>query len=327
MSSGAKLAGFGLVLVAMLGIGAAIGGAVGPIDVDDAEEHEAEGHGDEHVDGAEDGAPSGALPVGGLLVSQDGYTLVPEDRSADPGELAFVIEGPDGEPVQDLELLHDRELHLIVASGDLQEYAHLHPERDDEGRWTVELPDLAPGAYRAFADFQPADGEQLTLGIDLTREGSTEPSAPLAPVATDEVAGYEVTLEQDLSGTSGEVTVTVREDGEVVTTEPYLGAAGHLVALRDGDLAYLHVHPLGEEPNGPVGFVVEVPSAGTYALFFDFQVDGEVHTARFVVEVPSTDGAGSASGEPSATTPTPSTAAPSGTGSTVDDHGHTDDDH
>jgi hypothetical protein len=324
VSPGTKLAGFGLVLVAMLGIGAAIGGAVGPVDVDDAE-HGAEEHGDDHgAASTEEGVAAGGLPAGGLLVSQDGYTFVSEDRSADPGELAFVIEGQDGEPVQDLELLHDRALHLIVASQDLQEYAHLHPERDDEGRWTVELPDLAPGAYRAFADFQPAGGEQLTLGIDLTRGGPVAPAEPLAPVATDEVAGYEVTLEQDLAGTSGEVTITVREDGEAVTTEPYLGAAGHLVALRDGDLAYLHVHPLDEEPNGPVGFAVEVPSDGTYALFFDFQVDGEVHTARFVVEVPSAAEPGTSADGPTATTPT---TVPAGASTTVDEHGHTDDDH
>ena len=29
--------------------------------------------------------------------------------------------------------------------------------------------------------------------------------------------------------------------------EPYLGAKGHLVALREGDLAYLHIHPEGGE--------------------------------------------------------------------------------
>lgn len=73
-------------------------------------------------------------------------------------------------------------------------------------------------------------------------------------------------------------------------TDPYLGAAGHLVALRDGDLAYVHVHPLAEEPSGPVGFGVEVPSAGRYALFFDFEVDGTVRTARFVADLAPADG-------------------------------------
>ena len=32
--------------------------------------------------------------------------------------------------------------------------------------------------------------------------------------------------------------------------QPYLAAYGHLVALRQGDLAYLHVHPDGEPGDG-----------------------------------------------------------------------------
>jgi hypothetical protein len=94
------------------------------------------------------------------------------------------------------------------------------------------------------------------------------------------VGGFDV----ELADHEGALTVTVRRGGDVVTTEPYLGAAGHLVALRDGDLAYLHVHPLDEEPSGPVRFALEYPSPGRYALFFDFQVDGTVRTARFVVD-------------------------------------------
>ncbi len=106
----------------------------------------------------------------------------------------------------------------------------------------------------------------------------------LEPQSVDTVDEYDVTLDRELTGAGSQVTVTIRRDGQVVTTEPYLGAAGHLVALRDGDLAYLHVHPLDDEPAGPVRFAVEVPSAGTYALFFDFQVDGVVRTARFVID-------------------------------------------
>jgi hypothetical protein len=59
------------------------------------------------------------------------------------------------------------------------------------------------------------------------------------------------------------------------------------VALRDGDLAYLHVHPAGEpgdgttEPGPDVTFYATAPSAGDYRLFLDFQHDGVVRTAEF----------------------------------------------
>jgi hypothetical protein len=61
------------------------------------------------------------------------------------------------------------------------------------------------------------------------------------------------------------------------------------VALRAGDLAYLHVHPGGvpgdgaTEPGPTVSFTATAPSAGSYRLFLDFKHDGEVRTAAFTV--------------------------------------------
>lgn len=272
MSAPAKLGAFGAVLGLALAGGAALGEAVGPIDVGEPAPH-----------AMDEASTATELPAGGLLVSQDGYTFEPEQREL--GErFSFTITGPDGHAVTDFDVRHDRELHLILASSDLQSYAHLHPERDAEGEWSIELPELAPGSYRAFADFQPAGGEPLTLGVDVAVPGSLAGLAELEPVDEAEVGPFTASLHVE----DGEATVTVRRDGEVVVTDPYLGAAGHLVTLREGDLAYVHVHPLDEEPTGPVAFGLEVPSDGRYALFFDFQVDGEVHTARFVADLDPT---------------------------------------
>ena len=88
--------------------------------------------------------------------------------------------------------------------------------------------------------------------------------------------------------------MTVSRDGNPVTDlDPYLGALGHLVAIRDGDLAYLHVHPLDEldGPGGPtVRFAVDVPTAGTYGLYFDFSHGDTVRTAAVTVTAASSAG-------------------------------------
>ena len=62
--------------------------------------------------------------------------------------------------------------------------------------------------------------------------------------------------------------------------EPYLGANGHLVALREGDLAFLHVHP-----TEGVQFESTFPTVGRYRLFLQFKHEGRVHTAAFTQEV------------------------------------------
>jgi hypothetical protein len=66
-----------------------------------------------------------------------------------------------------------------------------------------------------------------------------------------------------------------------VEVQEYLGARGHLVALRQGDLAFLHVHP----DESSQRFMATFPTAGAYRLFLQFKVDGRVHTAAFTQEV------------------------------------------
>lgn len=298
MSAGAKLGAYGLVLAAAVGGGAGLGTAVGPVDVRSDEEHHAD-----HGPIADTSSPP--ADVGGLPISDDGYRLVPEDRLADAGPFAFTIVDHDGSPVHDFAEVHGRELHLLVAGRDLQDFTHVHPTRDPRGRWSVDLPTMPAGAYRAFADFRPTGARTLTLGVDLVVPGVVAEPAPLVDRRAVDLDGFDVVLDGDLHpGAEAELTVTVRKAGAVVTTDPYLEAAGHLVALRDGDLAYLHVHPLDEAPNGPVRFAVDAPSAGTYGLFFDFVVDGQLRTARFVVTT---------AGGPAAPT-TATTAPPAGHG-------------
>lgn len=281
MNPGAKLAAFALVLAAMFGGGIGLGSAVGPIDIGEDGEH-----GADHTPGSTED-PTSPLPAGGLLVSQGGYTFEVDDRElplASAGELRFVITDPEGRPLTRYDELHERKLHLVVVARNLTTYAHVHPTIDSTGTWSADLPALPSGGYRAFADFAPAGGERLTLGIDLLVPGEVTSQGSLAEQRTAQVDGYEVTLEGDAGpGEESELTITVRRDGEIITTEPYLGAAGHLVAIRDGDLAYLHVHPVGTTPDGPVRFMVDAPSIGAYGLYFDFAHDGAVHTAAFTL--------------------------------------------
>ncbi|WP_409469660.1 hypothetical protein [Streptomyces sp. HC307] len=188
----------------------------------------------------------------------------------------------------------EEELHLILASRDLTVYRHLHPTRTADGTWRMPVNLPTAGDYRLFADFAPAaeDGESLTLGTDLAVAGHYEPQELPQQVSTSRADGYTVTLHGDLdTGSARDLTFEVRKDGKPVTDlQPYLGAYGHLVALRAGGLAYLHVHPNSEaggartKPGPTVSFTATAPSAHTYRLFLDFKHDGKVRTANFTVQ-------------------------------------------
>jgi hypothetical protein len=215
--------------------------------------------------------------------------------------LRFEILGPDGAPVTRYDTEHDKDLHLIVVRRDQAHFQHVHPVLGDDGTWSVPVDLSAAGEYRVFADFTPTghDGG-LTLGADLAVPGAYQPVPLPAPAPSAAVVdGYAVTLAGDLvPGRSSELTLTVSRDGAPVTDlQPYLAAYGHLVALRAGDLAYLHVHPAGAPgdgvtPAGPgITFYATAPTAGDYRLYLDFQHNGVVRTAEFTVHAGQSDGA------------------------------------
>jgi hypothetical protein len=292
MNTALKLAGFGLGLVAAFGAAVGIGAAAGPIGPA-AENTSADGHA--MAAEAHDEAPAtGALPAKGLLITQDGYTLDLTDDAAPAGAatpVAFRILGPDGHAVTAYDESHDEDLHLIAVRRDLSGFQHVHPTLGADGVWTTPLA-LTPGTWRLFADFVPsADGRNRTLGADLAVAGEYTPAPLPAESRTAEVDGYTVTLDGALvPGEESELMLSVARDGRPVTDlQPYLAAYGHLVVLRDGDLAYLHVHPAGEpgdgttQPGPEITFFTTAPSVGAYRLFLDFQHGDTVRTAAFTV--------------------------------------------
>jgi len=301
-SPAVKLGAYGILLVGLLGAGAAVGAAVGP-------DPTTPSHSTHDTAPPATAATADTPGLAGLAVSQDGYQLqmtATTFPANTPAELQFVIAGTDGSPVTGFDVAHDKELHFIVVSRDLATFAHVHPERDRSGTWTVTAPAMPPGSYRVYADFVPTGGTGLTLAADLAVPGDYTPQPVAAPSDADTVDGYDVAFDGNLvADEESELTVTVTRNGEPVTDlDPYLGALGHLVAIRDGDLAYLHVHPLDDldGPGGPaVRFAVDVPTAGTYGLYFDFSHGDTVRTAAVTATAASTTSTG---------TPTTEAASP-----------------
>jgi len=249
--------------------------------------------------GGGDTADTAAAQPPGLAVSQSGYTLVPATTLFQPGKqetLKFTIQGPDGKPVTQYTETHEKDLHLIVVRRDLSGFDHVHPTRDASGTWSIPFTFTAGGTWRLFTDFQPtALGKTLTLGTDVNVSGLYIPVPLNEPTSVFSIDGYDVTLAgTPIAGKESELTFTVSKGGKPVTDlQPYLGAFGHLVSLRGGDLAYLHTHPAQEAEAGQKGgpgitFGTTFPTAGTYSLFLDFQHAGKVRTAEFTVNVGTT---------------------------------------
>jgi len=274
-----RLALFLAGLIAVFVVAAGVGSLVEPADT------EVEGHG-------EAGHETTHAPAG-LGVSEDDYVLRVASTQLARGEaheLRFSIEGADGHPVTEFDELHERRMHLIVVRRDGTGFQHLHPEIDEAGTWSIPVELERAGVYRAFADFS-VEGEQRTLAADLFVSGGEFEARPFPPAdPVDETNGYEVSLDADdpVAGEPTPLTFSVSSGGRPVEDlAPYLGAKGHLVALREGDLAFLHVHP--EEGQGvgaeEIAFEATFPTAGRYRLYLQFRHEGVVRTVEFTLEV------------------------------------------
>lgn len=285
----AYVVGLAVVLAAALGAGR----LAGPLEAEPvAHEGEAHGAADSVGHGGHEPDPAAALP-GGLQVSEGGYTLDLLDERVEPGRertVRFRILGPDGDPVTAYDVEHEKRLHLIAVRRDLDGFQHVHPTLADDGTWTARLA-LTPGTVRLFADFVATGGSPLTLGTDLQVPGDYRPAGRTEPTRVARTDGYEVRLGGDLvAGEATTLTLHLTRGGKPVTDlQPYLGAHGHLVAIREGDLAYLHVHP-EDGPAGPeVDFGTTLPTPGRYRLFLDFKHGDVVRTAAFTVATSGSD--------------------------------------
>lgn len=285
MSAGKRIGLFVVGLLVVFGGAAAVGSLVEPTDTESDAPHGGE-HGSEPGDA--------------------GYALrMSPTEMGERGELRFTIEGSEG-AVTEFDELHERRMHLIVVRRDGAEFQHLHPDMDEDGNWTMPIEFDRPGVYRAFADFS-VGGEQRTLSEDISVAGGgleMRPFPPARPV--DSTDGYEVRLQagEPIAGEPASLTFAVSKGGHVVhDLAPYLGAKGHLVALREGDLAFLHVHPEEAQPAGGVhaghgghggaaagmneiAFAATFPTAGRYRLYLQFKHEGAVQTVEYTVVVP-----------------------------------------
>lgn len=214
-----------------------------------------------------------------------------------PGEvtLAFKMFGLDAHEFgpDDLNIAHEKLMHLIVVRDDATGFQHVHPEYQN-GRWTVKTNIPQQGAYNMYVDVSPKEEAETILRVPLTIGGKTAQAQfpAISQNMTVTQDGMQVKLSVNSSFKTKEHSklqfMLTRNGQPVAQIEPYLGAFGHVVVLRHGDPDdYLHAHPVTETKptNGQVEFESEFPSKGTYTIYAQFQVSGKVMTFPITLSV------------------------------------------
>lgn len=183
----------------------------------------------------------------------------------------------------DLEVNHEKLLHLIIVDEHLNQFHHVHPEKTNNGTFTLNM-DLPEGSYKAFIDIKPKNAsyhvEPIPFHIGEKVEDHHHQALQPDGTLTKKVDEYEVSLKMSSQKATEPITLSFELDE--ANLQPYLGAMGHIVILNEDATEYIHVHPANDHE---AIFETQFSQAGTYKIWAEFKQNGVVRAFPFVVEI------------------------------------------
>jgi hypothetical protein len=188
-----------------------------------------------------------------------------------------VYQSPGDVPVDDLQVEHEKLMHVIGVRDDLSEFFHIHPQRTSSGMWQVIHTFTNGGRYSIWADIKRRGTVYSFAQPPVIIAGKLRPSAPaVIPKLRDAKDGYEIALEgaNELRvGKTNLLQVVVRNaSGVQVRMDFFLGALMHLVLVKDDLSVYLHGHAENHDKSQATIYFKEMfPQPGNYKLFAQFR--------------------------------------------------------
>ena len=249
-------------------------------------------------------------------------TLPSVVRAGEPVTLRLSVFHPGtGQQVRDFLTVHDRQYHLFVIGQDMRHFEHIHPEQDDQGRWSIEVTLPEDGYYKVLSDFVPNGGSAQFISKPLvTADYAGDLIGDSARLEVDTnltktVDGLTATLSYDppvfLPGLYGHMRfeLTDADTGNpAADIQPYLGSFGHMLIMSEDMVDYVHSHPLdlanSDDETGPLPLMLPMgvdnsalrggpevtfeglmPRPGVYRAWTQFQRNDEIHTFAYTFNV------------------------------------------
>lgn len=185
--------------------------------------------------------------------------------------------------VPELEVSHEKQMHLIVVSSDLKKYYHLHPEKKNNGLYSLKhnLPD---NAYKIFVDIKPKGlnytVNPIKLNVGKIHQKHNRNDLDMDLELTKTINGQTVELISQSFEANKEITLNFNvKDAK---PDPYLGALGHVVILDEDGEKYIHVHPVADDKTV---FKTQFNKPSVYKIWAEFKFGERVNVYPFVIEV------------------------------------------
>jgi YHS domain-containing protein/plastocyanin len=236
----------------------------------------------------------------------------PAPVAGQPVAMEFALRYADTRAlVQDFEVIHERFVHLIMASEDLSWFEHQHPARGKDGLFRLTWRFPRPGRYTLYADFTPSDGDNQVKPLSLLIGGGPAKTVPLKPDTNyvKQIGNYRVELKLTPASLRMEkaalLTYTLRDRrGRLIRDmQPFIGAMGHMIAISQNGEEVVHTHvlhatqtardhgglrvtPQMATEKGPAfSFKLTLPTSGLYKVWAQFMHHNRVLTVPFTFAV------------------------------------------
>ncbi len=175
-------------------------------------------------------------------------------QAGQPATLAFTVKDKQGATVKDLQIVHEKPMHLLVVSKDLAEFYHIHPEQSPDGSYRVEHTFPNGGEYKLYADFTPKEATQVVEQVDIKVGGAERARVPLVADTnfTKTVSGLRVVMKPDGAIKGGQELMLNFATFDAGTNKPatdlqnYLGELAHFVIISEDMKDFVHAHPMSK---------------------------------------------------------------------------------
>lgn len=182
-------------------------------------------------------------------------------QAGQPATLAFTVKDKQGGVVKDLQIVHEKPMHLLVVSKDLAEFYHVHPEQSADGSYRVQHTFPNGGDYKLYADFTPKEATQIVEQVDVKVAGTERAKVPLLPDAKFEktVNGLKVLMKPDGAIKGGQELMLNFAAFDAASSKPatdlqnYLGELAHFVIISEDMKDFVHAHPMSKGEHNESG--------------------------------------------------------------------------
>ena len=246
-------------------------------------------------------------------------TAPQEIKAGEKTDLSFYIKDSGGELVKDLQIVHEKPMHLLIVSDDLDEFYHEHPTLQPDGSYKVSFAFPNGGGYQLYSDFTPFDSTQVVHDFSLNVSGNIRAAKPLITDAKLEktIENLRVEMKPDGDFVSGKEMMISFSVFDAATNQPvtdlenYLGEKAHFVVVSQDRQEFVHAHPMSNDnvkndahahdtnsahddktgkmanpsDESIVSAHINFPKAAVYRIWAQFKRGGKVITVPFTIDV------------------------------------------